>query len=286
METTSEITADRSIGAILIDDGRLSVKNAEKIIRMQKTENLRFGEAGIKLGLLSDEDIQFALAKQYDYPYLVKKGAGEVSDKLIAAYNPFSKKVEALRAMRSQLMLRRFTGGASHKALAIVSPGRGEGRSFVAANLAIVFSQLGERTLLIDADLRNPCQHELFNLDGRSGLSSMLAGRSDMAAVQRVPGFVDLSVLAAGPTPPNPQELLGRAAFADLLKDLDSEYDVVLIDTPSASEFADAHLVSACAGAAVGIARKHHTRIDHMRRQTEVMNRSGVQVVGTVLNEF
>ncbi len=284
MDTTVE-TADRSIGAILVDDGRLTLKNAERIIRLQKTENLRFGEAGIKLGLLSDGDIQFALAKQYDYPYLVGRN-GEVSETLIAAYNPFSKRVEALRAMRSQLMLRKFTGESRTKALAVVSPARGEGRSFVAANLAIVFSQLGERTLLIDADMRNPSQHELFRLDGRNGLSSILAGRSDRTAVERVPGFVDLSVLAAGPIPPNPQELLGRPVFADLLKELDSEYDVILIDTPSVADFADAHLVSARAGAAVAIARKHFTRIEQVRRHTEIMNRAGVKVVGTVLNEF
>ncbi len=285
MQITPETTADRSIGAILIDAGKLSVKNAEQIIRLQKTESLRFGEAGVKLGLLTDSDIQYALAKQYDYPYLAK-GNGAVSDELIAAYNPFSRRVESLRAMRSQLMLRRFTGEASHKALAIVSPGRGEGRSFVAANLAIVFSQLGERTLLIDADLRNSRQHQLFRLEGRSGLSTVLSGRSDAGAVQRVPNFVDLSVLSAGPVPPNPQELLGRQAFGGLLRDLDSEYDVILIDTPSTSDFADAHLVSASAGAAAVVVRKHFTRIEHVRRQTEVMNRSGVKVVGTVLNEF
>ncbi|MGC5317045.1 CpsD/CapB family tyrosine-protein kinase, partial [Escherichia coli] len=80
--------------------------------------------------------------------------------KVVAAYNPFSKQVEALRALRSQLMVRWFDIDGKHKALSIVSPASGEGRSFIASNLAVVFSQLGERTLLIDADMRQPCQHE------------------------------------------------------------------------------------------------------------------------------
>ena len=215
MQMKSEIRNDRSIGAILIDSGKLTIADAEQILHLQKAENLRFGDAGIKLGLLSEVDIQRALAHQYDYPYLVKDD-GAVSESLVAAYNPFGHQVESLRTLRSQLMLRRFTGQPNRKMLAIVSPGRGEGRSYLAANLAVVFSQLGERTLLIDADMRNPCQHELFKLENRRGFSSMLAGRDDVQAVQRVNNFVDLSVLTAGATPPNPQELSGTARLDTL----------------------------------------------------------------------
>jgi protein-tyrosine kinase len=285
MQMKSEVTPDRSIGAILIDSGKLSINDAEQILRLQKIENLRFGDAGIRLGLLSQVDIQHALANQYDYPYLLK-GDGAVSDTLVAAYNPFCHQVEALRTLRSQLMLRRFTGQPNRKMLSIVSPSRGEGRSFLAANLAIVFSQLGERTLLIDADMRHPCQHELFKLNNRYGFSSVLADRNDFPVVQRVDKFVNLSVLTAGPMPPNPQELLGRPALTALLRNLNEEFDVILIDTPPATDFADAHMLSARAGAAMMLARKNSSLLELVCQQTENMTRSGIEVVGTVLSEF
>lgn len=280
------IPSDRSIGAILIDSGKLSIDNAEQILRLQKIENLRFGDAAISLGLLTHADVQYALARQYDYPYLLKDD-GAISDSLVAAYSPYCHQVETLRTLRSQLMLRRFTGQPNRKMLSIISPGRGEGRSFLVANLAIVFSQLGERTLLIDADMRHPCQHELFKLDNRYGFSSLLAGRcNDVQAVQRVNNFVDLSVMTSGPIPPNPQELLGRPVLTNLLAGLNEEFDVILVDTSAASDFADAHIVTARTGAAVVLARKNHSLLELVSRQTESLSRSGVEVIGTVLSEF
>jgi protein-tyrosine kinase len=232
-EPTKAATSGRSIGAILIDSGRLSLEDAERILKLQKDENLRFGDAAIQLGLLTDGDIQQVLASQYDYPYL-PPGDERLEEDIVAAFKPFSPVVEQLRALRSQLMLRWFDADAGHKSLAIVSPGRGEGRSFTAANLAVVFSQLGEHTLLIDANLRHPSQHELFKLPNRTGLSSVLAGRAELAeSVTRISGLVDLSVLPAGPIPPNPQELLSRPLFAALMATASGQYDVVIVDTPA-----------------------------------------------------
>ena len=285
MQMKSAIKTDRSIGAILIDTGKLTIQEAEQILHLHKAENLRYGDAGIKLGLLTELDIQRALANQYDYPYLLK-GDGAVSETLVAAYNPFSPQVELLRTLRSQLMLRRFTGEPSRKMLSIVSPARGEGRSYLAANLAIVFSQLGERTLLIDADMRNPCQHELFKLDNRHGFSSVLSGRDDAQAVQKVGNFVDLSVLTAGAIPPNPQELLGRPALKHLLNMLNEAFDVILIDTPAAANFADAHMLAARSGAAMMVARKNYSQLEQVRQQSESMTQSGIEVIGSVLSEF
>ena len=97
----------RSIGAILIDTGRLSAENAERILRLQKEQGKRFGDAAIELGLLNEDDIRFALSSQFDYPYLLA-GDNSLSQELVAAYKPFSPAVEQLRALRSQLMLRWF----------------------------------------------------------------------------------------------------------------------------------------------------------------------------------
>jgi len=278
------LDARRSIGAILIDSDKLTLGDVERILHAQREQDLRFGEAAIQLGLLSTQDIQFALARQYNYPYLLS-GQGEVSEDIVAAYQPFSYQVEALRALRSQLMVRWFTGEDDRRTLAVVSPGRGEGRSYLAANLAVVFSQLGERTLLIDADMRRPRQHLLFNLENRSGLSSILSNRGEDNDIRRIPSFMDLSVLCAGPIPPNPQELLGRPQFAMLLENMAKEYDVILIDTPAAVEYADAQTIALRANGALLLARSQETRAADLRALARTLTHSGIAVVGSVLNE-
>jgi chain length determinant protein tyrosine kinase EpsG len=275
----------RSIGAILIDTGRLSAEGAEKILRLQKERGMRFGDAAIQLKLLTEDDIRYALSRQFDYPYL-PAGDDSLSQELVAGYKPFSESVEQLRALRSQLMLRWFDGAEERKAMAIVSPGKGDGRSFIAANLAIVFSQLGERTVLVDADLRSSRQHLLFRLGNQSGLSDVLAGRAAGGdAVTRIPGLLGLSVMAAGATPPNPQELLGRTAFVQLLHDLGKNFDIIILDTPATSGFADGHTVAARAGAALLVARRHRTSAPESQKLARGIQQSGIELVGTVLNQ-
>ncbi|TSA53517.1 MAG: chain length determinant protein tyrosine kinase EpsG [Nitrosomonadaceae bacterium] len=275
----------RSIGAILIDTGRLSAEAAEKILRLQKEQGKRFGDAAIELGFVTEDDIRFALSHQFDYPYL-PAGDTSLRHELVAAYKPFSPAVEKLRALRSQLMLRWFNAETRNNALAIMSPGGGEARSFIAANLAIVFSQLGERTLLIDADLRTPRQHELFKLGANAGLSGMLAGRIGAEAVVRVPSLLGLSVLPAGAVPPNPQELLARSGFSDLLQSLILDFDIVIIDTPAASEYAEAQIIAARAGAALMLARNNFSSMPEMAQLTRSLQQTGVTLVGSVLNDF
>lgn len=275
---------DLSIGAILVDKGRLSTEGAERVLRLQKERRKRFGDAAIELGLLNEDDIRFALASQFDYPYL-PDGDNSLSHELIAAYQPFSPIAEQLRALRSQLMLRWFDAESQRKTLAVVSPGAGEGRSFIAANLAIVFSQLGERTLLIDANLRTPRQHALFKLGNNAGLSGLLAGRSNAKAVWQVPALPRLAVLPAGAVPPNPQELLGRPIFIEILYSLSRDFDVIIIDTPAASEYADAQTIAVRAGTAIMLARKNQTSLSDLLQLTNRLQQSGSTIIGSVLND-
>ena len=277
--------AGRSIGALLMDAGRITPEAAERILKLQKERNLRFGEAAIELGLLTENDIQHALSRQFEYPYLMP-GDDRVSEEVIAAFKPFSHAVERLRALRSQLMLRSLNPDVEDRSLAIVSPENGEGRSYIAANLAVVFSQLGERTLLIDADLRRPRQHQLFCLGNQAGLSAVLSGRAEPESViSRIPNLLGLSVLPAGAVPPNPQELLSRPAFSKLLEYSRQYYDVVLIDTP-AGHTADAETVATRAGAALAISRRNITSSQRLQELVVAIRRSGTPVVGAVLNEF
>ena len=282
---TAVVAENRSIGAILIDAGLLKAKDAEPILRLQREKGLSFGEAAIQLGLVARPDVDFALSRQFHYPYL-RRGQSAISEDLIAAYAPFTQQVEALRALRGQLMLRWFDTDPSHRALAVVSSESKEGRSFIAANLAVVFSQLGERTLLIDADLRNPSQHRLFGIENRTGLSALLAGRGGREAIHRISSLLDLSVLPAGALPPNPSELLARPLFRQLLQGLAKEYAVILLDTPPAGATSDAMTVSMCAGSALIVVRKNAARAWKVRGIADGVAQRSTTLVGTVLNDY
>ena len=170
--------------------------------------------------------------------------------------------------------------------LAVVGAGRAEGGSYLAANLAIVFAQMGESTLLIDADMRTPRQHALFQLNNQLGFSSLLAGRSDVAsALHTIPFMPKLQVLPAGPIPPNPLELLNRDNLSELFEWARKTYDIVLIDTSSFSVGADAMIVAAKAGAAVAVARANETKIAAYTNLIAELKRSSINVVGSVLND-
>ncbi|RSZ57151.1 chain length determinant protein tyrosine kinase EpsG [Massilia atriviolacea] len=275
--------ADSSIGGMLLESGKITPENAERVLRMQKELGIRFGEAAQRLGLINEADIQQVLARQFDYPYL-QPGEGNYSPHLVAAYDPFSPQVETLRAVRSQLMLRWFARG--RKSLTVVGIDRGDGASLFAANLAVVFSQLGEHTLLVDANLRKPSQHAIFNIPGKQGLSDILAGRAELDVTAHVGSFVDLSVLGAGTLPPNPQELLSRSNFAGLNAQLESKYDVTLYDVAASQTGLDALVLAARTGGVLIVARKNKTHMGDVNALAEQVAQNGAVVVGSVLVDF
>ena len=287
MNPVTSVGAARSIGRILVESGRLSGPDADRISEYQQQHSLQFGDAAIALRLLGKADIDYALAKQFDYAYLNNQD-NSLSAELVAAYKPFSSVGENLRAVRSQLMLRWFNTDPKRKVIAVVSPGKGEGRSFITANLAIVFAQQGQRTLLLDADLRaapTQGQHSLFKLGKSIGLSGILADRAGLEAALPVPSLTGLTVLPVGAVPPTPQELLGRPEFRELLGKAAQQFDVIIIDTPSGGDFADAEIIAARAGAALIVARKNQTLIPNVALLARRLQEGGVTLVGSVLND-
>lgn len=276
------LAPERSIGALLMDAGKLTPDDGARVLRHSRENGLRFGDSAIALNLVSADDIAQVLARQFDFPYL-RAGESGVSDEVVAAWAPFGAPVEALRALRSQLLLRWFDGG-ERKSLAILSAGRADGRSHLSANLAVVFAQMGERTLIIDANLRNPRQHELFGLPNSSGLSAVLAERSPTSVIQRVAGLADLFVLTSGATPPNPLELLARDSFLRLMDVVSADFDVVIVDTPAASLGTDGQIVATRCSGALMVARKHRSSLDDCRDLADAITATGVVVVGGVLN--
>ena len=283
------VRTDRPIGTILVDDGKLTHAEVERVLKMSKGKGLRFGEAAVRLGLITEADVRMALAKQFDFPVLQperEEREGLPSKELVAAFAPFHPRTEEIRALRTQLLIRWYKRDAGHNALVVASPNPGEGRSYLAANLAVVFSQLGARTLLVDADMRSPRQHRIFGLPGGHGLSALLSGRAEQTATFPVPGPNRLSVLPAGALPPNPQELLSRMAFTTLVKDMQSLYDVVIIDTPPAQKYADTQAIAFRARNALVVARKDHTTVGATSRVVRELAGTGARVVGTVINQY
>ena len=271
-----------TIGKLLLDSGRLTAEQAEKVAKRQQEKRIRFGEAAVELGFIKPEDIQYALSRQFSYAYL-QPGDGLVSDEIVAAYHPFSAYVEKLRTLRSELNQRWFKQG--HKSLLLACDKEGSGCTELAANLAVVFAQLGEKTLLIDGDLRESSQHLLFKVANKQGLADLLADRADLGCIHKVHRLPGLSVLTAGTEAPNPQELLARPQFKLLLAELELHYDVIIIDSPALGTCVDAQVMAASIGGAVLIANRNESRAKGLQAAMAQIHNADAQVLGCVLNE-
>jgi protein-tyrosine kinase len=279
------VSPDRLIGEILGEKLGLSAEQVNEILSQAREKGIRFGDAAVAAGLASQDDVLRALAEQFRYPYATEDRR-LLSPELVALNQPFSFQAEAFRAIRTEVIKRVFVDGEQRRALAVVSPASGDGKTFFCANLAISFAQVGGRTLLIDADLRGPRQHEVFGVSNSAGLSSLLAGHIDSQVIQQVPGVPSLFVMPVGTTPPNPLELVERSTFDMLLRELKSKFDHVIVDTPAAIFGVDAHVVAARCGAALIVARKDESRVGALQQLVATLSETPVRVVGVVFNEY
>lgn len=276
---------DRSIGRIIATANKLNADQVEQILAYQRQHGVRFGEAAVALGMANGEDVLWALSQQFHYPYASGNGA-QFSAELVLANKPFGAQAEAFRVLRSQLNMRLFAAGQPKRAIAVVSPDHGDGKSFFAANMAVAMSQLGGRTLLVDADMRNPRQHEIFGLANHgAGLSGILSGRTEANVIHSIPDLPSLFVMPVGTLPPNPTELLERPAFGLLMKELLGKFDYVITDTSAAEFGADSAIAAAHCGAALVVVRKDSTRVDVVRRLMSSLANGPAELAGVVLNE-
>ncbi|MCV2349271.1 polysaccharide biosynthesis tyrosine autokinase [Paucibacter sp. Y2R2-4] len=275
---------ERSIGLIIAEANNLSAEQVERVLAHQRTSGLKFGEAAIALGLVKGEDVVWALSQQFHYPYSAS-GSKQSNAELVMANQPFGEQAERFRVLRRQIIMRMFSGEAPKRAVAVVSPDSGDGKTFFAANLAIAFSQLGGRTLLVDADMRSPRLHEIFGINNSSGLSGILAGRPESNVIHPLADLPSLFVMPVGTQPPNPTELLERPAFGLLMQELVNKFDYVIVDTPAASFGADFAVIAARCGAALALARKDKTSVDALKDMSAVLNNTPGSLVGVVMNE-
>jgi protein-tyrosine kinase len=274
--------ADTRLGELLQHEGTLTEQDVREIMAAQRLAGERFGEVASRLGLVKEQDVRHALARQAEFPLAVP-GESTLSPDLITAYQPASARAEELRTLRSELGLRWFNKG--HRALAIVEARPGDGGNALAANLAVSFAQLGERTLLIDGNMRAPSQQDLFGLKFDVGLAEFIRGRETLdSATVKVPGFSSLSVMFSGALPPNPQELLGHVSFAYLMETVRAKYGIVIVDTPPMLHCADAQLIGVRTGGAVLSTRRHDTRLADVVRIKSLLEAAGVNLLGAVVD--
>ncbi len=276
---------DRSIGNILVAANSLSAEQVERILAYQKSHGTKFGEAAVALGLAKSEDVLWALSQQFHYPY-APGGAKQLSEELVLASKPFSHQAEAFRVLRSQINMRLYSGDEPRRAIAVISADSGDGKTFFAANMAIAFSQLGGRTLLVDGDMRSPRLHEIFGLDNSSGLSGILSGRAEANVIRPVADLPSLFVMPVGTLPPNPMELVERPAFGLLMRELVSKFDHVIVDTPAAVYGADYAVIAARCGAALALARKNSSRVGAVQELVATLGNSPAKLAGVIMNEY
>lgn len=162
----------------------------------------------------------------------------------------------------------------------------GEGKSLTAANLALSFANAGKATVLVDADMRRPAQSALFGLPNVYGLSAVLAGSCTLTeALQSVPRANNLWVLPAGPTPPNPAELLGTHRAQELFAGLANDYEVVIYDTPPAAMVADPLVLAPQVDGVILVVSAENSDYVQSQKAKEALEKVGARILGVVLND-
>lgn len=208
--------------------------------------------------------------------------ADATAARLITHADPRSPVAEAYRSMRTNLAFARTQ--QSPQAIVVASPGPSDGKSTTAANLAITFAQQGQRTLLIDADLRRAVLHKAFNVGRSPGLAELIIGETTFDDVVHDTGVPNLALIASGRFPPNPAELLGSARMQEILHEAKARFDVVLLDSPPLLAVTDAAVLSTMVDGVALVIRAERTKRDAVRRAIGHVRSVRGRLLGAVLN--
>jgi capsular exopolysaccharide synthesis family protein len=201
---------------------------------------------------------------------------------LVAYHRPKSRDAEAYRGVRTALYF--STRGSARRVIQITSPSVGDGKSTLAANLAVSITQAGKRVLLIDADLRKPRIHKIFNLTPRAGLSAVVAGQCELAEAIHDTGVPGLSVMPCGAVPSNPAELLISPRFEETLAAVGAQYDFVLIDSPPLLAVTDPCVVAPRVDGVLLTVRITKNGRPQAERAKDVLQTLGASIFGVVVN--
>jgi protein-tyrosine kinase len=296
---------DIDLKTALVSRFKLSPEKVRAVQDLMPQESLSFVDAALRLGFVTPDQIDDALvwAKRRQsaasgglFETAIRKIAdnrqvvlaqGEMvkpGPQLILAHDPDSARSEKIRALRTELLLLSEASSGAN-IIALLSARAGEGRSQLAAELAISFSQLGRRTLLVDADLRQPTQHILFGSTNENGLGEAIS-RGQKAWFHPVNGLPQLSLLTAGTTPPNPLELLSDGRFSRILQDWRKAFEFVILDTPPIKDYADGLAIATLAGKVIVLSRAQHTSYNETRELLRRLGSTQSQILGAVINHF
>lgn len=189
--------------------------------------------------------------------------------------------VEAYKTIRTNLLF--LLAQNDGKVICLSSSGANEGKSTTAVNVAITFSQLGGKVLLIDGDLRRSSIHKKLKIENKDGLSNVLVGFSKMEeAVTHISESLD--VMTAGPLPPNPSELLGSKHFSEFVENARNVYDYIIIDTPPINVVSDALIIAPTTDGLVLVVRDSVTPCDALRHVIDAAEFANISILGTIMN--
>ena len=211
------------------------------------------------------------LKKKKNIPILAVKNSDDIA-------------IESLRSMRTAIHF--ALSSAKNNIIMISGPAPELGKSFISINLATILAQSQKRVLLIDADLRRGYMHKYLNYDAQPGLAEYLNGQQPLENIVRSTEVENLSIMSRGKSPSNPSELLGTAKFAEMLQDLSSQYDHILIDTPPVLAVTDGIIISQYAGVNLVIARYAKTQMKELELTINRFEQAGVKVNGFILNDI
>lgn len=202
----------------------------------------------------------------------------------VAWDDPKSVAAEAYRILRTNLL---FTNpDRPLKSVLVTSPTVGDGKSTVTANLAVSFAQAGRRVIVVNADLRRPSVHKLFRVPEGAGLTSVLVGQATLEEALRETDAPDVRLLTAGPTPPNPAELLESQRMRTVMRELEQHADIVLYDAPPVTVVADAGLLAPHVDGCILVVSLGVTQRDMARAAVEQLQRVGGRILGAVVNRI
>ncbi len=201
---------------------------------------------------------------------------------LVVVNEPLSPVAEAFRSLRTAVLF--STPDAPPKVILVTSAGAGEGKTVSSLNLASALAESGSRVLLVDVDLRKPACHRSLNVRNDRGLSSFLAGQADLKAVTHVFSSPKLSFIPAGPTPPNPAELVGSARMRDTLESLRDSYDFIVVDSPPVLPVTDAVVLSREVDGVLMVVKGHDTPRELIKRARDQLMQANAHLLGAVVN--
>lgn len=199
---------------------------------------------------------------------------------LITLTDPRSPISEAYRSLRTNLSF--YSLDNPIRSLVVTSPAKAEGKSTTIANLAVTMAQSGRKTILVDCDLRRPSLHTLFDLRAEPGLTNIILTDEAELPLQET-GVGNLWLLASGPKPPNPADLLGSRKIDQLLKKLNEKADIVLFDAPPVIAVTDAAVLGAKVDGVLLVVSAGQTRRDHAERAKELLEKAKVRIIGAAL---